>query len=109
MPRFDGTWPQGQGSRTGGGFGRCMPDAISTPLYGVGRGGVPFGGGRGFAHGGGQGRCRAYFRSGFAPAPPYDDAQERELLRQEAQQLQAQLDRINARLSDLTRQTDASE
>ncbi len=48
-------------------------------------------------------------RVGFAPAPQYDDAQERELLRQEAQQLQAQLDRINARLSDLTRQTDASE
>lgn len=100
MPRYDGTGPQGHGSRTGGGFGRCMPDAISTPLYGVGRG---------FAHGGGRGRCRMTPRVGFAPAPPYDDAQERELLRQEAQQLQAQLDRINARLSDLTRQTDASE
>ena len=101
MPGFDGTGPQGYGQRTGGGFGRCVPNAASTPVYGLGRGGLP--------HGGGRGRCRAFFRKDVVSAPPYDETQERESLRQEAQYLQAQLDRIQARLSELTRPTDAQK
>lgn len=62
MPGFDGTGPMGQGPRTGGGFGYCPPSAGPAygtygqrALYGVGRGGFPFGGGRGRAWGGGRG------------------------------------------------------
>jgi hypothetical protein len=86
MPGFDGTGPMGRGARTGWGRGRCRsvypvrkeekepveqpapateevqrevfrsPD---SPLYGVGRGGIPWGWGRGFCGGGfrGRGRC----------------------------------------------------
>lgn len=62
MPGFNGTGPSGQGARTGGGFGYCPPAAGASPVnygsraaYGVGRGGFPFGGGRGRAFGGGRG------------------------------------------------------
>ena len=63
MPGFDRTGPLGRGPRTGGGFGFCPPNsgtyAYGTPVvYGVGRGGLPRGGGRGFAFGGGRGRRR---------------------------------------------------
>jgi len=90
MPRFDGTGPQGQGPMTRRVFGRCnpayqagqQPTVISgekstlipgetvqatqpltqgqTPVFGVGRGGVPCGGGRGYTfggRGGKRGRC----------------------------------------------------
>jgi hypothetical protein len=81
MPGYDGTGPQGRGSMTGGRFGKCHPvytgdskqnfpsenteKTMSTyngfrypaynpnrdQVYGVGRGGVPCGCGRGFAYG----------------------------------------------------------
>jgi hypothetical protein len=55
MPGFDGTGPRGQGSGTGGGWGRCapLPDE-QYPVRGVGRGGLPRGGGRGRCWGGGR-------------------------------------------------------
>ena len=62
MPGFDGTGPQGQGPRTGGGFGRCT-DAVLAEDWavqskggsrGIGRGGLPWGGGRGRCFGGGR-------------------------------------------------------
>lgn len=86
MPRFDGTGPIGRGPMTGRGFGYCrtayqptqQPVAPSgenqtgattenipvyqspvqgqTPVYGRGRGGIPYGGGRGCASGGPRGR-----------------------------------------------------
>jgi len=54
MPGFDGTGPRGQGPRTGGGWGRCapLPDEPYV-VRGVGRGGLPWGGGRGRCWGGG--------------------------------------------------------
>jgi len=87
MPGLDGTGPQGRGPMTGRVFGRCrtgyqageqttaiveekplLPGEItqtdqqttqgSPQGYGAGRGGIPCGGGRGFAFGGrGRGRC----------------------------------------------------
>lgn len=55
MPGFDRTGPRGQGPRTGGGRGYCGPDPNpGAPLRGVGRGGVPWGGGRGRCWGGGR-------------------------------------------------------
>lgn len=85
MPRFDGTGPQGRGPMTGRIFGRCRPayqagqqstpmtgenttlpgetvqgtqssTQEQTPVFGVGRGGAPRGGGRGFTCGGRGGR-----------------------------------------------------
>jgi hypothetical protein len=54
MPGFDGTGPRGQGPRTGGGWGRCAPLPNETwAPRGVGRGGLPWGGGRGRCWGGG--------------------------------------------------------
>jgi hypothetical protein len=77
MPGFDGTGPMGQGPMTGGGRGFCaMPYrgyapygyGFRTPYYpptgmypfygrvfGAGRGGLPWGGGRGRVFGGGRG------------------------------------------------------
>lgn len=89
MPAFDGTGPRGLGSRTGWGLGRCPLPAQNTtvqtdvnatapaqgpvqgqpvqgfipgqiPVYGVGRGGIPRGGGGGFCRGG-RGRGRMGF------------------------------------------------
>ncbi|HOB17284.1 MAG TPA: DUF5320 domain-containing protein [Candidatus Methanoculleus thermohydrogenotrophicum] len=63
MPGFDGTGPMGQGPMTGGRFGYCHPATRRRwppmwgcripysphpgPVYGLGRGGMPRGGGRG--------------------------------------------------------------
>lgn len=60
MPGFDGTGPQGQGPKTGGGFGYCTPGFGAggfgnNPGRGVGRGLPPRGGGRGRCFGGGRG------------------------------------------------------
>jgi hypothetical protein len=49
MPRFDGTGPGKQGSKTGRGLGRCNPD--SDFLMGRGRGGRARGCGRGYGFG----------------------------------------------------------
>jgi hypothetical protein len=77
MPGFDGTGPMGLGPMTGGGRGFCAilyrsygpyaygirapyypPSGIYPfygPVFGVGRGGLPWGGGRGRCFGGGRG------------------------------------------------------
>jgi hypothetical protein len=76
MPGFDGTGPLGQGPMTGGGRGFCaMPyraygpyeygvrapyhsshgKPFNGPIFGAGRGGLPWGGGRGRVFGGGRG------------------------------------------------------
>ncbi len=63
MPGLDKTGPMGKGSQTGGGFGPCNNAAkgvedVPDTEYGVGRGGVPRGGGRGRCFGGGRRRQR---------------------------------------------------
>jgi hypothetical protein len=77
MPGFDGTGPMGQGPMIGGGRGFCaMPYRSNRtygygfqapyysptgaypfygPIFGAGRGGLPWGGGRGRVFGGGRG------------------------------------------------------
>ena len=74
MPGFDGTGPRGAGPMTGGARGFCQPERGPAPHggnssserysccpcpfdvpRGVGRGGLPRGGGRGRAFGGGRG------------------------------------------------------
>lgn len=116
MPAFDGTGPQGLGSRTGGGFGYCQPVAGGNTqntgvVYGVGRGGVPYGGGRGFAYGGGRGRGggRRFWRGAAVPVVPVAAApaqvtpqDELAYLREQSQAMQAQLDQINERMTQLT-------
>ena len=65
MLGYDGTGPMGQGPMTGRGMGYCAPGAPQTDVeqpvfgvggvgYGVGRGGLPRGGGRGRCFGGGR-------------------------------------------------------
>jgi hypothetical protein len=62
MPGFDQTGPRGAGPMTGRGMGRCQPqnrtteESIAEPgpggiVYGLGRGGVPRGGGGGRGRG----------------------------------------------------------
>lgn len=80
MPGFDGTGPMGQGPMTGGGRGFCAvpnrgngpsaygmrasyysPVSINPffgPVFGAGRDGLPWGGGRGRVFGGGRGLRR---------------------------------------------------
>jgi hypothetical protein len=77
MPGFDGTGPRGMGPMTGGGRGFCaMPyrgysrygygsqapynpptgaPPSYGPVFGAGRGGLPWGGGHGRIFGGGRG------------------------------------------------------
>lgn len=72
MPGFDGSGPTGMGPRTGGGFGSCPPGAdgtAGTTLRGIGRGGLPWGGGRGRLRSevggtGFLGFCRGFFGRG---------------------------------------------
>jgi len=72
MPGFDGKGPMGKGPMTGGGRGLCARNlnrtdinvqgnvtadqSPETPVMGVGRGGLPYGGGMGRCFGGGRGR-----------------------------------------------------
>ena len=66
MPGFDSTGPRGAGPMTGRGMGRCQPQTRTTEegtaeqapaggvVYGLGRGGVPRGGGMGSGRGRGS-------------------------------------------------------
>ena len=111
MPGFDGTGPLGQGRRTGGGFGWCPPGigpVGTAPLggivCGVGRGGRPYGGGRGRCFGGGRGQGRGFgWRVPYVwpqPAPEQETA----ALKHQAGFFQAQLDAIQKRLDELTKE-----
>ncbi len=61
MPSFNGTGPDGQGPMTGRGLGNCVnvvKDGVKTVVekIGLGRGGRPRSGGRGFGRGFGRRR-----------------------------------------------------
>ena len=115
MPGFDGTGPRGLGPRTGGGFGYCAPGSgpvrggyARGVVYGVGRGGIPWGGGRGRAFGGGRGRWwRGWYpyvgvpygrpAPHVAPAP----AEEKAFLENEIAHLEQQLAAVRSRLDEI--------
>ena len=113
MPGFDGTGPRGLGPRTGGGFGFCPPGA--GPAYGpvgflrgAGRGGIPWGGGRGRAWGGGRGWNWPAMYGGYPPSywgPPFPAQwtaeQELESLKSQAKAMEQELQAIRQRIGDL--------
>ncbi|ADG82108.1 DUF5320 domain-containing protein [Thermincola potens] len=107
MPGFDGTGPLGQGPVTGGGFGYCSSSvgqgnhsASYGTLCGVGRGGTPYGGGRGRCFGGsrrfGGKRLPSVWRN-HVPAP----VNEKEFLQGRIKALQAEIETINKKISEL--------
>jgi len=111
MPGFDGTGPMGMGPRTGGGRGYCPPvaGAQASPawtgpfLRGAGRGGVPWGGGRGRVHGGGR-RCWPgfpYYGSFVQNAAVLDAQQEIAFLRNQASVLEQELAAVRKRIEEM--------
>lgn len=113
MPGFDGTGPRGMGPRTGGGFGFCPPGVgpAYAPSYffrGAGRGGFPWGGGRGRVWGGGRGWAWRAAYGGFGPpywGAPYPPAwtpeQELDSLKGQAAAMEEELEAIRQRIGDL--------
>ena len=96
MPRGDRTGPTGAGPMTGRAAGYCK--GFVAP------GSASFGGGRGRGMGGGRGFGRGYGRGGIAPvAPAVAPTGDQELagLKQQAQQLQADMDLIQSRIQEL--------
>lgn len=120
MPGFDGTGPIGAGPQTGGGFGYCPPNGGPAysggayPIYGVGRGGYPRGGGRGRAWGGGRGQGMGYnypplpaYGPGY-PAPPVggpSPGEELEFLRVQEKGIREELESIRDRISELEKES----
>lgn len=105
MPGFDGTGPGGQGPATGWGRGVCDPEPGPRTAFGVGRGGMPRGGGRGRCFGGGrsQGRRRQRAQKSWIGSPGSGRAPTDELdaLRAHASLLEEQLQAIREQLSAL--------
>jgi len=113
MPGHDGTGPMGQGPRTGGGFGWCPPvgdPRMFPPVYGVGRGGIPWGGGRGRNWGGGRGFGWGYsapYAQSFpgwyyrAQAPGTGQADEASFLKDRIQDLEDELKSVKERLQEV--------
>jgi hypothetical protein len=122
MPGGDRTGPVGMGPRTGrvagycGGFG--MPGYANRGMgrgfgMGFGRGGAGWGRGRGFG-GGGRGWRHRFYATGQpgrmrfgadAPAWTPDTANEKELLKSEADALRSELELIEKRLSEIEAET----
>ena len=113
MPRFDGTGPMGMGSRTGGGRGFCAPGigarypygSAGPSMRGAGRGGIPWGGGRGRVYGGGRGRGSWCGPASYVPyAQPFtaaDAEQEMNFLKNQAAFLEQELGEIRKRLDEI--------
>lgn len=115
MPAFDGTGPRGMGPMTGRGLGYCAGSgapgyASLVPGYGLG-----FGRGRGWG-GGGRGWRHWYYATGLPGWARYDyppfgaygpygqpmtEAQETELLKNQAEALKREMDAITQRLEEL--------
>ncbi|HOU20864.1 MAG: DUF5320 domain-containing protein [Kiritimatiellae bacterium] len=102
MPRGDRTGPMGAGPMTGRAAGYCTGTAapgFASYGFGGGRGrgmGWGGGGGRGFGRGFGRGWI-APVAGAVAPTGP----QELAVLKQQAQQLQADMELIQSRIQEL--------
>lgn len=110
MPGFDGTGPQGMGPQTGGGRGFCSPGTsayapgyINSAIRGAGRGGIPRGGGRGRAFGGGRGRwsCRTIPFDAQQCYHEPNAAQTIEFLKNQASLLEGELAALQKRIEEL--------
>jgi len=117
MPGFDGTGPVGFGPRTGGGRGYCPPGGqykrpygygIRYALRGAGRGGIPWGCGRGRVFGGGRGRGwygpSAYLPPAAYPYSPFAGVspdQEVDFLKNRAAAMEQELEQIRRRIETL--------
>lgn len=106
MPGFDRTGPLGGGPRTGWGRGYCTAGTgagrinQSGMTRGLGRGGIPWGGGRGRCFGG---RGVAFARA-FPYSPPTSPAYESESLRNSIAEAREAIVAMEARLSDLEKE-----
>jgi len=111
MPGFDRTGPIGMGPMTGGGRGLCNPSAFYDKHYFSGDSGSWFGRGRGRGRG-----YRQWYRAtgllgwmrfgpvgpwGYPPVSPYTTEQEKEVLKDQAAALKAEVGAIESRLRDL--------
>ncbi|MGB7060798.1 MAG: DUF5320 domain-containing protein [Candidatus Zixiibacteriota bacterium] len=126
MPGGDRTGPRGLGPMTGRAAGFCagypVPGYLNPTFgrggFGVGRGGFPWGGGRGRAFGGGRGWG---WRAGFSGYPPYAPAypqyppyapaypeptaeEEKKFLQEEIASLEEELSAIRERMVELEKQ-----
>ncbi len=116
MPRGDRTGPQGMGPMTGRAAGYCAGNA--TPGFATGGFGRGYGAGAGRGYGGGGGgwgRRNMYYATGLpgwaryggyaapytAPLAEPDSAFQKQALKNQADVLQAELDLVKKRLSDL--------
>jgi len=101
MPGFDGTGPRGMGPMTGGGRGFCGPWGIGAALRGGFIPPYPMGP---YAPYGGLGtrpyRATAPWTTPFHPQMSRE--QELDFLRSEAHTIREQLERIEARINELT-------
>ncbi len=101
MPRFDRTGPSGAGARTGEGRGPCG-QGIGTRRFswrgffrGIGRGGLPWGGGRGWCFGGGK------WSFPFVRSSPASPTEEAKALKAEIASAKEELTAMEARLGEL--------
>lgn len=108
MPGFDGMGPRGEGPRTGGGFGSCSSvrtgsnNAAYGAGYGVGRGAMPYGGGRGRCFGGRGGR-----RNGFQNWGVQRTSDEYEMaLNEKLDSLMMQIEKVERQVSELNRNSE---
>lgn len=83
MPAQDGTGPTGQGPMTGRGLGPCGNGLARA---------------RGFRRGFGPGRC---FRQGFMQPQVITESQEKEMLKQELENIKQEQTEIETRLKEI--------
>ncbi len=124
MPRGDGTGPMGQGSKTGRAMGYCSgygaPGYVNPGRgwFGAGRGGMPWGEGRGRTWGGGRGRgfgrgfgrwldaAPAYNYNSNYTSEPINSVDERAYLNDQLVFLENEIGEIKKRLTQIDEEKD---